>query len=66
MNPEPSHLFLTIEVIQELKDVSPPVKFLRLEVFRKLHIKIILDRRLWIRQHKINLSGVPLVDGCKG
>ena len=45
--------------------MSPAITFLHLEAFRKFHIKIILDRRLWIRQNEINLSGVPLVDGGK-
>ena len=63
---DPPHLFLAAEVLQDLQDVSPAVTFLRLEALSKIHINIILDRRSRIRQQKINLSGVPLVDDGEG
>ena len=59
-------MFLTVEVLQDQQDVDQAISFLYLKAFRKLHIKVILDRCLRIRQHKINLSGVPIVDDGKG
>ena len=63
MVPHSSRLFLSVNTIEELEDVSPSLSLFGIETLRKLHVKAMIDGHLGVRLDEVYLSGVPLVDG---
>ena len=61
--PNDSRLLLSVQIVEELEDVSPSNSLFVLETLWQFHVKVILDGRVGVRLDEVYLSGVPLFDG---
>ena len=63
MVPRSSRLILSVQILDDLKDVSRSVSLFGLESLQKFNVRVIIDGRLGVRFNEVYLYGVPLFDG---